>query len=245
MGTSQMGLMLGLTEDTPLCSRGCIQWRYARSLLIRGQLKTLWRKWAGVGESRRELARVGESWRELAEAGKLRVFILFFLVRMDQGEDEADDHGDEADAEEDEEDGEEGLHNPIDKDTIIILPEQSAKAISQAICRSNLPSSFVATGSGNRRQSCGGGIWGEKAENPATTGLPEAPPILSWQKLSDKCVRSIEDTSAEGVNRRHFGGRGRSGRSGSRRGRSGSMIGLNWLSLYLRSCCNFLKRRPR
>lgn len=48
---------------------------------------------------------------------------------MDQGEDEADDHGDEADAEEDEEDGEEGLHNPIDKDTIIFLPEQSAEAI--------------------------------------------------------------------------------------------------------------------
>ena len=65
----------------------------------------------------------------------LCVFIPFFLVRMDQGEDEADDHGDEADAEEDEEDGKEGLHNPIDKDTIIFLPEQSAEAISQ----SNLP----------------------------------------------------------------------------------------------------------
>lgn len=38
------------------------------------------------------------------------MLIRFFLVRMDQGEDEADDHGDEADAEEDEEDGEEGLH---------------------------------------------------------------------------------------------------------------------------------------
>ena len=123
---------------------------------------------------------------------------------MDQGEDEADDHGDEADAEEDEEDGEEGLHNPIDKDTIIFLPEQSA----EAICRSNQPSSFVATGSGNRRQSCGGGIWGEKAENPATTGLPEAPPILSWQKLSDKCVRSIEDTSAEGVETAEAGAEG-------------------------------------
>ena len=38
------------------------------------------------------------------------MLIRFFLVRMDQGEDEADDHGDEADAEEDEEDSEEGLH---------------------------------------------------------------------------------------------------------------------------------------
>ena len=57
------------------------------------------------------------------------MLIRFFLVRMDQGEDEADDQGDEADAEEDEEDGEEGLHNPIDKDTIIFLPEQSAEAI--------------------------------------------------------------------------------------------------------------------
>ena len=47
---------------------------------------------------------------------------------MDQGEDEADDHGDEADAEEDEENGEEGLHNPIDKDTIIFLLEQAARA---------------------------------------------------------------------------------------------------------------------
>jgi len=38
------------------------------------------------------------------------MLIRFFLIRMDQGEDEADDHGDEADAEEDEEYGEEGLH---------------------------------------------------------------------------------------------------------------------------------------
>ena len=51
---------------------------------------------------------------------------------MDQGEDEADDHGDEADAEEDEEDGEEGLHNPIDKDTIIFLLEQAARASWQS-----------------------------------------------------------------------------------------------------------------
>lgn len=60
------------------------------------------------------------------------MLIRFFLVRMDQGEDEADDHGDEADAEEDEEDGEEGLHNPIDKDTIIFLLEQAARASCQS-----------------------------------------------------------------------------------------------------------------
>ncbi len=60
------------------------------------------------------------------------MLIRFFLVRMDQGEDEADDHGDEADAEEDEEDGEEGLHNPIDKDTIIFMLEQTARASWQS-----------------------------------------------------------------------------------------------------------------